>query len=259
MQDKSAAMINTVLVDDEIKSCQVLSKVINSYCTGVKIAGTANNAEEAYSLIRKVKPELVFLDVQMPVMDGFSLLERLAPIDFKVVFITAFDQFALKAIKFSALDYLLKPINIDEVITAVEKYKKESPLLLSGKENPLLHHLLKNITQPEKKIWDTIALPTSKAILYVKLEDILYVEADKNYSTFYLENKEKIIVSYTLKTYEELLCDHHFMRVHHSHIINLKKVKKYVRGKTGYAEMTDGKNIEISQRKKDEFLTVFPH
>ena len=251
-------MIRTLLIDDEVKSCDVLSKILLNYCTDIEIAGVAHNVENAYQLILEQKPDLIFLDIQMPGGDGFSLLEKFDEINFHIIFVTAFDRFAVKAIKFSALDYLMKPVNIDEVIEAVNKYKKDilknSP---SQKDELLVKYLLKNISLSGKKMWDTIALPTAQAIVYVKLDDIIYVEADNNYSVFYLENREKIIVAYTLKNYEELLCDHHFMRVHNSHIINLKKVIRFIRGKSGYAEMSNGAQIEVSQRKKEDFLSQF--
>lgn len=251
-------MIRTLLIDDEVKSCDVLSKILLNYCTDIEIAGAAHNVDEAYQLILEQKPDLVFLDIQMPGGDGFSLLEKFDDINFHVIFVTAFDRFAVKAIKFSALDYLMKPVNIDEVIEAVNKYKKDLlKNIPSQKDQLLFKYLLKNVNYSGKKMWDTIALPTSQAIVYVKLDDIIYVEADNNYSVFHLENKEKIMVSYTLKNYEELLCDHHFMRVHNSHIINLKKVTKFIRGKSGYAEMSNGAQIEVSPRKKEDFLSQF--
>jgi two-component system LytT family response regulator len=248
-------LLKVLLVDDEVKSCEVLSKILLNYCADVTVVGMAHNITEAHDLILQTNPDLVFLDVQMPGGDGFSLLEKFDNINFHIVFVTAFDQFAIKAIKFSALDYLLKPVNIDEVIESVNKFKKDRMINEHAiKDHTLLQNLLKNVIYPGKKIWDTIALPTAQAILYVKLDEIIYVEADNNYSVFYLESKEKIMVSYTLKTYEELLCEQHFMRVHNSHIINLHKVKKFIRGKNGYAEMSNGKQIEVSPRKKDEFL-----
>ena len=251
-------MIKALLVDDEVKSCEVLSKILLNYCTDINVIGTAHHIDQAYELIISCKPDLIFLDIQMPGGDGFSLLERFENIDFHVIFVTAFDQFAVKAIKFSALDYLLKPVNIDEVVESVNKYKKDLLKYNPGiKDQTSLKSLLKNIHHPEKKMWNTIALPTSQAIIYVKLDEIIYVEADNNYSVFYLDNNEKIVVSYTLKNYEELLCDQHFMRVHNSHIINLKKVKKFIRGKSGYAEMSNGAQIEVSARKKEDFLSQF--
>lgn len=248
-------LLKALIVDDEVRSCDVLSKILKNYCTDVDIIGVAHNVTDAYDLILQHNPDLVFLDVQMPGGDGFSLLEKFDTIKFHIVFVTAFDQFAIKAIKFSAIDYLLKPVNIDEVIETVNKFKKGQVVHEhSFKNHSLLQFLLKNANYPGKKIWDTIALPTAQAVLYVKLDDIIYVEADNNYSVFHLDNKEKIMVSYTLKTYEEILCEHHFMRVHNSHIINLNKVKKFIRGKNGFAEMSNGKQIEVSSKKKDEFL-----
>lgn len=245
-------MIKALVVDDEVKSCNVLASILKDYCKGVEVAGYAHSVEEAFAMIHSHKPDLVFLDIQMPTGDGFSLLRLFDKIDFKIVFVTAFDEYAIKAIKFSALDYLLKPINIDDVIAAVDKFNQQ--IRVPDLDNNLLQHLVHNLASYQKPSLDVIALPTLEEILFIKVQDIVYLEASSNYTQFHLSNGNKIVVTYTLKNYEELLSGNHFLRVHNSYIINLYKVKKYIRGKGGYVVMSDDSRIEISVRKKEEFL-----
>ena len=245
-------LIKSIIVDDEKRACNVLVKIISDYLAGdVEIKGVAHNANDAVELIKKEHPDLVFLDVEMSQGDGFTLLQRLPEINFKVIFITAHSEYAIKAIKFSALDYLLKPISIDELIASVVKCKK---VLLEESKN-VTASAPKSKTVTEKLY--RIALPGLHEVQFVEIEDIVHLEADSNYTTFYLEDNQKVVVSHTLKEYEETLASLPFLRVHNSYIIHLKKVKKYIKGKGGYAVMSNGATIEISPKKKDLFLKAF--
>ena len=243
-------MIRTIIVDDESKSCDVLTKMLRLYCPEVFIAGTANNLETTRKLITSERPELVFLDIELPDGNSFSLLETLPQADFKIIFTTAFSEFAIKAFKCSAVDYLLKPLNIDELIAAVEKYKLGA---VNHSYQSQLQQLQENL-RPGKEKLKKIGLATLNEIQFVNIEDIIRLEASNNYTSFYMSNGEKITVSHTIKYYEELLDNNHFLRVHQSHIINLNKVKKYQRGKTGSVIMINGDAISISSQRKDHLL-----
>lgn len=243
-------MIRTIIVDDESKSCDVLTKMLRLYCPEITIAGTANNLETTRKLILSEKPELVFLDIELPDGNSFSLIEELSQVDFKIVFTTAFSEFAIKAFKCSAIDYLLKPLNIDELIAAVEKYKQSAG---HHSYQSQLQQLKENLRPGREKL-KKIGLATLNEIQFVNIEDIIRLEASSNYTSFYMSNGEKITVSHTIKYYEELLGDNQFIRVHQSHIINLNKVKKYQKGKTGNVIMINGDTINISAQRKDDLL-----
>ena len=247
-------MIRSIIVDDEVKSCNVLKSMLEKYCQDVEVIATAYSAIEGRDAIRKHKPDLVFLDIQMPAGSGFSMLMEFDEIPFQVIFVTAHDEYALRAIKFSALDYLLKPLNLIELREAMQRYSyAQKP---KWRQDRLQIDELKNYILQDTNL-HKIALPTSEEVLFVEVDSIIRLEADSNYTWFCLDGGKKIMVSQTLKNYEEMLEGRHFLRVHNSHIINLKKVKKYLRGKNGYAVMSDGVSVEISARKKDDFFARF--
>jgi two-component system LytT family response regulator len=237
-------MIRALIVDDESRSCEVLQNLLLHYCADVQILGTAHSADDAVHLIREKDPDLVFLDIHMPKGDGFSLLSRLDDIPFKIIFTTAHDNYAVQAFRMSALDYLLKPIDFKLLLEAVDKFRKTGVPKSQANQLGLLH------TNKAK----TIALSSIDEIRFVGLDQIIRLEADNNYTVFHLEGGEKVMVSNTLKVYEDALLEHAFLRVHNSHIINLGKVAKYLKGKGGIAVMSDGTYIEISPRKKEQFL-----
>jgi two-component system LytT family response regulator len=243
-------MIQAIIVDDEPGSVFTLQKLIESYCPAVQVAATANNIETAATLIRHQLPDLLFLDIEMPRGNGFDLLEMLRPVHFEVVFVTAFNEYSVKAFKYSALDYLLKPISITDLQEAVEKatrrvHEKNVHLRIEN----LLHNL-----SGKNMMLQKITLPTQQGLLFVPVNNIIRCEASRNYTYIFLNNGEKVVVSRTMKEYEELLPVELFCRVHHAHLINLNYVKKYHKGRGGYVEMDDGASIEVSVRKKEEFM-----
>jgi len=201
-------------------------------------------------VIKDLKPDLVFLDVEMPHGTGFDLLTNFPEKEFDVVFITAFNHYAIKAIKFSAVDYILKPININEFIEAVNKVmQKRSSSMFRGNEN--IKALLENL---KTGVPSRLAIPTSDGMEYLNPKDIIRIEADRSYSWFFITGNRKILVSKNLKEFQDLLSDRHFFRPHNSYLINLRYVKKYVRKEGGYIEMQDGSEIPISRNRKDLFL-----
>ena len=242
-------MLRTIIVDDESDAVKFIESIIAEYCPNIEIVGTANSAREGVKLINEKEPDLVFLDVEMPHGSGFDLLSNFPQKNFDVIFITAFNHYAIKAIKFSAVDYILKPININEFVEAVKKV--EAARQKNKTSNFSLDTLLENLrsSMPSK-----LAIPTFDGMEYLNTNEIIRVEADRSYSWFYLTENRKYLVSRNLKEYQELLSDRNFFRTHNSHLINLEFVKKYVRQEGGYVLMNDGSNVPISRSKKELFL-----
>jgi two-component system, LytTR family, response regulator len=245
--------MRALIIDDEPKNVRILKKLLEDYCPQIVVAGEAGDARVAYTTIRELKPELVFLDIEMPYGNAFDLLDKLLPVDFEIIFITAFDDYTLKAFKYSALDYLLKPVDIDELKAAVKKAAEK----ISGKNiNLQLGNLLSNLKNNQATL-QKIALPSADGIIFINVEEIIRCEANGNYTIIYADSKEKITASKTIKDYEELLPPSIFCRIHNSHIINLNRIKKYHRGRGGFVVMDDGTSIEVASRRRDEFLAKF--
>ena len=244
-------MIRIAIIDDEENCRVVLRETIKQFAQDCIIVIDTYDANHAFELITKggIIPDLVFLDIQMPGCNGFEFLKRFTEIPFTIVFTTAYDQYAIKAIKYAALDYLLKPIDQDELIESIARYKQlKKPLNLT-----LLNHFKQQLSSNSQ--FDFLAVPSLTEIVFIPIDDILYLKSDNNYTQIVL-NHQQVISSRNLGYYEEILKGHHFFRIHNSFLINLKKLKKYVRGKTGYAEMQDGTCITISARRKEEFLDL---
>jgi len=237
--------MKTLIIDDEIAAIENLEILLGKYCKEVEIVGTARSAKEGYELINKEAPELVLLDIEMPHGSGFDLLKKFSNPSFTVIFTTAYNQYAIQAIKFSALDYLLKPIDIEELISAISKVEKKNAI-----DNERVNLLLENFDTKSNK---RLALPKDGGYSIVKVENIIRCEASDNYTTFHIEDKKPILVSKTLKEFEKLLPKDQFLRVHQSHLINLNKVEEYYKTDGAYVLMEDGSTVSISRRKKDEF------
>jgi two-component system, LytTR family, response regulator len=242
--------LKTIIVDDEQDAVSFINSIIEEYCSSLEVVGKANNVSQGVQVINEKKPDLVFLDVEMPNGSGFDLLAQFPEKNFDVVFITAFNHYAIKAIKFSAVDYILKPININEFIEAVNRViKKRSEKTSQSSES--LKILMENLrSSPPSRL----AIPTADGMEYLNPKDIIRIEADRSYSWFFLNNNRKTLVSKHLKEFQELLSDRYFFRSHNSHLINLKYVKKYIRKEGGYIEMLDGSLIPVSRTRKDLFL-----
>lgn len=243
-------MINAIIVDDEHANRELMQNLLQTHCPSVKVIGIADSVMTAYEEITQKKPNLIFLDIQMPNGNGFQLLEKFQEIVFDVIFVTSFDQYAINAIKFSALDYLLKPIDISELKLAVEKaikkVEKENKFKLY--EN-LLHNINPNVT--DKKM----AIRVKNDTIFIKMSDVSYIQADGNYSTIYLTNGEKYYISKTLKEIDEFTTDlKAFIRINKSVIINSTQCIKYQKGEAATISLKSGETFEISRRKKTEVL-----
>jgi two-component system LytT family response regulator len=246
-------MIKAILVDDEIHGLDTLSILLAESCPEVQVIDRCSSAKKAIESIKKLTPDLVFLDIEMPTMNGFELLEHFGDIPFSVIFTTSYDQYAIKAIRFSALDYLLKPVDPKELIAAISKIeKKKTPP--TGEQ---LQMLMDQLKQKESTI-TRVAIPTSEGFELVPADQIVRCEADDNYTYLFLKNAKRIIASRTLKEIEEQLKEFAaFIRVHHSYIVNLNEVVKYVRGEGGYLVMTDGSTVNVSRSRKEALLKHF--
>jgi two-component system, LytTR family, response regulator len=246
-------MIRTVIIDDEPNNVEALRHLLTNYCPAIEIIGTAENAQTGQQVILNEQPDLVFLDIEMPYGNAFELLNNISLVNFEIIFVTAFDNYAINAIKYSALDYLLKPVNIKELQAAVLKAAERIKIKnISQKIDTLLFNL--NVAKPSLQ---KVALPTLEGLVFVNIKELVWLEARGSYTIIYMENKQKITVSRTLKEFEDILPEDTFSRIHQSYIINHNFIKKYNRGRGGSIEMEDGTVIEVSLRKKDEFLAKF--
>jgi two-component system, LytTR family, response regulator len=246
-------MIRAILVDDEEHCLDTLQILIAENCSDVQIVAQCRSAESAIKAIEKLKPAVVFLDIEMPFMDGFAMLEQLNEISFAVIFTTSYDQYAIKAIRFSALDYLLKPIDATDLVTAVNRVQSQKQLPSSEQFQMLLQQIRHSGSEVTK-----IAVPTSDGFELIFADNILRCEAEDSYTHFHLKNNRKIIACRTLKDVESQLQQfHNFIRIHHSFIVNLNEVTKYVRGEGGYVEMSDGKIVNVSRSRKDALMKWF--
>ncbi len=248
-------MLKAVIVEDEKNSQELLKELITEYCEGIEVVDIAGNVAEGLEALDAKQPDVLFLDIELPDGDGFQVLEKTTYKNFDVIFTTAYDQYAMRAFKFSATDYLLKPVDIDELEDAVARVREKheqgeaQPEQQSAKLDALIQNL-RNMTQPLKRI----VLPTSNGFTVVNPENIIRCESDRNYTFIFLTDGRKILVSRTIKEYDEMLSDYNFFRIHQSHLINLSYLKNYTRGRGGYVELTDGTVLDVSARRKSEFL-----
>jgi len=245
--------MKAVIVDDEHMSRQTLRKLLDLYCPDVEVLGEAGSADEAFSLIQKKSPDVVFLDVEMPFGSGFDLLTRFSKVDFEIIFVTAFDQYALKAIKCCALDYLLKPINAEELIASIKRLEQKKHL---ATDQIKVETFLRNLKQTDSNK-NQIVVPTSDGFEFVEINEIIRFEADGRYTNIFLSTNKKILICKNLKEFETLLDGHNFFRTHHSHLVNMKYVKSYSKSEGGFLNMKDGDIVPISRRKKEYFVKQF--
>ncbi len=246
-------MIKAILIDDETHCLETLSLLLAEFCPDVQILEHCRFAKKGLEAIERLKPDLVFLDIEMPVMNGFELLEQLSTIPFHVIFITSYDQYAIKAIRFSALDYLLKPIDSQELAAAVKRIQQVGYLPMVDQFQMLLKQI-----HGKTSGFNKIAIPTTDGFELIPSEQVIYCEANNNYTHFTLKSNNKIIACRTLKEIEEQFESlPFFVRVHHSYLVNLNEVTKYVRGEGGYLIMSDGSSINVSRSRKETLLKFF--
>lgn len=242
-----------IIVEDEQDSRETLRHYVSKYCPDIKLVGECENIEQAQKTIDSQQPEIVFLDIEMPFGNAFDLLERLGNVDFEIIFITAFSQYAVRAFNLSAVHYLLKPVDIDELISAVEKATKrisESDQLNHSKI--LLDNLSALNTQQKK-----LVLPLMDGFEVVRLGEILFCEAQDNFTYVHFQNGKKMLICRKLKFYDEALSDHGFCRVHRSFLINMEYVKRYIKGKGGTVIMENGMEVQVANARKQTFLERF--
>lgn len=251
------AALNTIIVDDEEFARSSLYFLLQENCPNINICGIAKSVNEARVLLQHNDINLIFLDIAMPGENGFSLIPNAQEANATVVFTTAYDQYALKAIKANALDYLLKPIDIDELVAAVEKAAKHQLLNNALNRNSSLQNLEADLK--EQKGVSRLTLPSGQGYRLVDVDDIIHIEADSNYSIFHLKNTEKITVSKVLKDYEEILPEERFMRIHKSSIVNLKYVKEYNNKNGLVLSLLNGENIVVSRRRASDFFEKMKH
>ena len=242
-------MIKAIIIDDEAKGRLALKKKLADYCPQVQVVAEAANGQEGILLIEHHKPSVIFLDIEMPRMNGFEMLNELKEKNFHLIFTTAYDQYAIKAIKFAAFDYLLKPVDIEELKSAVAKIDTTE----MGQTKKQADLLQQNLQHP-KKLLHKLAIPTLEGLFFYNINDIIRLEANSNYTNIWFSNNTKILASKTLKEFEELLPEDIFFRTHHSHLINLNFIKRYIKGDGGQIELQNGSFVDVSRRKKEEFL-----
>jgi two-component system, LytTR family, response regulator len=241
--------MKTMIVDDELYCTELLSALLAKHCPNVEVVAEFNDPQKAAEAIRQQPPELLFLDIEMPRLNGFDLLERVQPINFQVVFTTAYNQYALRAIKISALDYLLKPIDAEELIAAVRK-ARERQQAPHWSQFELMERTRANAGQPPK----TIALSTLEGLHFVEVADIVYCQSEGSYTKLFFLSGENMMLSKPIKDVGEMLVPAGFLRVHHSYLINLAHIKKYLRGEGGEVIMKNGHSVPVARNKKAEFL-----
>jgi two-component system LytT family response regulator len=244
-------MLKAVLVDDDESNLSSLSEKLAKHCPQIQIVARCDNAGVAIDSIEHLRPDVVFLDIEMPVMNGFLMLQKLSYRNFELIFVTAYDHYAIKAIRYSALDYLVKPVEVSELQMAVNKAEENR----KGRHSQLQIELL--LEQVGKKQPRRIGIPTTDGLQFINLEDIAYLEATDNYTNINLASNQKYLVCRTLKDFEEMLPTETFVRIHHSSIINKFYVEKYIRGEGGQVIMKNGAVLDVSKRKKSDFLQSF--
>ena len=245
-------MITAIIIDDEPKSVFTLNNFLKEHCPSIKLVGEAHNAKSGRALIESLNPQLVFLDIEMPLGSGFDLLQSLPSIKFEIIFITAYNQYAINAFRFSAIDYLLKPLRISELVEAVEKAEKRIKEKIATNSYELLLH---NMGQ-QYAIKQKIAFTERGQQFLVSIDEIMYLLADGNYT--HVHTGEKVfLTTKNLKDFEETLPPNLFCRIHHGHMVNIKFITKAQKGRGGTVTMKDGKVLEIAVRRKDDFLKFF--
>jgi two-component system LytT family response regulator len=245
-------MLSAVIIDDEPNAVNLLALRLSQHCPQIEVVATCTGSVQGVEAIREHRPEILFLDIEMPQMNGFQVLETVGDIPFALVFVTAYDRFALKAFKYSALDYLLKPIDTQELIATVHKIEKQRQT-----HPQQIQHLQQQYGNVAKTLPDRIALPYQNGVAFVAIQDILYCEADDRYTRFYLADGQQYLVTKVLRDIQELLEERDFLRVHRQYLINLNRIKKFVKGEGSYIIMDNEQSIPVSRGQKDRLMERF--
>lgn len=245
-------MKSIVIIDDEPMARVILSEIIKKYLPEYKIIGEANSVKESIKLLNSVTPDLVLLDIQLSDGNGFDILKQIKDLTSKIIFTTSFDNYALRAIKFSASDYILKPINPNELVQSIKKTFEDKNKSMNSNQ---WRSFLKELPEKNNAI-NKIALSTHKGIELISINEIIRCQGDNSYTTFYISNGNKVVISKTLGYYEKLLNSQGFFRIHISHLINLNFIKLYIRGRGGEVVLKDNTILPVSRYKKDEFMKV---
>ncbi len=243
-------MLSAVIIEDELHSQEALKNLLQDYCPQVTVRGMAATIKEGITLVDQTKPELVFLDIALKVGTGFDLLEGVTHRNFEVIFTTAYEHYALRAIKFSAIDYLLKPIDLEELQAAIGKVTAKQR---NQQYNQQIDYLLKNLNNQHQHR-HTITLASTEGLIFVPVNDIIRLEAMGAYTQFHLNNGKKIVVSKHLKEYEQLLSEADFCRIHQSHVINLNEVARFVKSDGGYVVLKDQTKVKVAASRREDFL-----
>lgn len=247
-------MIEAILIDDEPSNNLVLASMLKEYFPGISIIGVAENCRDAVKMIKETTPHLVFLDIEMPYGNAFDLLDQCRPWQFEVIFVTAFDEYALKALRYNALDYLLKPVDIEELKNAVSRVFER---IRKKKDQTAQIEFLLNSFQQQHTALEKIALPVKDSLIFVNIADIIRCEARAGYTIFYIKEKGKLVSTRNIREFEELLPDDIFIRIHNSHLVSLNYIVSYSKGRGGVVEMSDGSRLEVAIRRKDDLLAKF--
>ncbi len=244
-------LLRAILVDDEFSSLQNLQQKLTKFCPEIQVVATAQKPEDAILLIRQHKPDVIFLDIEMPRMNGFRMLDELGNYDFEIVFTTAYNHYAVDAIRISAFDYLTKPIALKDLQKTAERLSLRTKRYTKDKMEAFRTSITSTKSQEEK-----LAVPTGDGLEFIPIKNIVHIESSSNYSKIFLIDRKKILITKQLGDLEEMLQSYHFFRVHNSHLINLLHVKKYSRGEGGQVVMENDDVIDISRRKKEEFFKL---
>jgi two-component system, LytTR family, response regulator len=245
-------MINAIIADDEKMSRNTLKKMLELHCPSVEIISEAEDASEAASQVEKFNPELLFLDIAMPGKNGIDFLKELGEINFEVIFVSAYDKYILQAMRLSAVDFLQKPVDEEQLIYAVNNAFKR---IAAKTNNKQVQAFLHNVQEPKNYQDMQLCVPGIKGFQVIKIRDIIYCEAENTYTTIFLQDNQKLLASRPLADYEQLLQDTSFVRIHKSYLINIQQLKEYQKGEGGVVVMSNGKHLEVSRRKKEYFVS----
>lgn len=245
-------MLQAIIIDDEPDNVKLLALQLRMYCPQVEVLAECTKSEEGLKKIIELKPNIVFLDIEMPRMNGFELLEKIGTINFSLVFVTAYDKFAVKAFRYSAIDYLLKPIDTKELQDAIKKIENQQRI-----DSRQIEHLKQQFTSNHRTLPEKLALPFQNGVTFVPVKDILYCEADDNYTKIIMNDGQSFLITKTMRDIQEVLEEREFLRVHRQYIINLNLIKKYVKGEGNYVVMNNDKSIPIARNQKDKLIERF--